>query len=115
MFTKLRTVIYNVTDLAKAKKWYAAITGRQPYFDEPFYVGFDIDGYELGLDPDMTGIVPGNSHVSYWSVASVEAAVSQCTAAGATLVTPPHNVGGSIITAIVQDPWGNAIGLIEGA
>jgi predicted enzyme related to lactoylglutathione lyase len=115
MFTKLRTVIYNVTDLAKAKKWYAAITGRQPYFDEPFYVGFDIDGYELGLDPDMTGIVPGNSHVSYWSVANVEAAVAECTAAGATLVSPPQNVGGSIITAIVQDPWGNAIGLIEGA
>lgn len=115
MFTKLRTVIYHVSDLTKAKKWYAAITGRQPYFDEPFYVGFDIDGYELGLDPDMTGVVSGNTAVSYWAVASVDAAVEKCTAAGATLVSPAQNVGGSIITAVVQDPWGNAIGLIEGA
>jgi predicted enzyme related to lactoylglutathione lyase len=115
MFTKLRTVIYHVTDLAKAKEWYAAITGQQPYFDEPFYVGFDIHGCELGLDPDMTGVVPGNTAVSYWAVESVAKAVEQCTAAGATVASPPQNVGGSTIVAVVQDPWGNAIGLIEGA
>jgi predicted enzyme related to lactoylglutathione lyase len=115
MFKKLRTVIYHVTDLAKAKKWYADITGQQPYFDEPFYVGFDINGCELGLDPDMTGIVSGNTAVSYWSVDSVPVAIDKCTAAGATILSPAQNVGGSIVTAVVQDPWGNAIGLIEGA
>jgi predicted enzyme related to lactoylglutathione lyase len=115
MFNKLRTVIYHVTDLAAAKAWYTGITGQQPYFDEPFYVGFDIGGSELGLDPDMTGIVPGNMAVSYWAVNDVSAAMEQCTAAGATLLEAAKEVGGGITVAVVQDPWGNAIGLIAGA
>ncbi|MDP3909203.1 MAG: hypothetical protein Q8Q14_02335 [Gemmatimonadales bacterium] len=31
----------------------------QPYFDEPFYVGFNVGGYELGLNPDIQGVPPG--------------------------------------------------------
>ena len=41
----LRTTIYKVDDLAKAKEWYAKAFETQPYFDEPFYVGFNIQGY----------------------------------------------------------------------
>ena len=54
MFNKLRTVIYHVDDIEKAKQWYINITGVQPSFNQPFYVGFDINGCELGLDPDIT-------------------------------------------------------------
>ena len=48
MFQGLRTVIYRVPDLAKAKAWYTEAFGVAPYFDEPFYVGFQIGGFELG-------------------------------------------------------------------
>ena len=48
----LRTTIYKVSDLLKAKSWYAKAFETQPYFDEPFYVGFNIGGYELGLLPE---------------------------------------------------------------
>jgi catechol 2,3-dioxygenase-like lactoylglutathione lyase family enzyme len=48
----MRTVVYHVDDLTKAKEWYADLLGVEPYFDEPFYVGFNVGGYELGLDPD---------------------------------------------------------------
>ena len=48
-FAGLRTAKYAAQDLAAAKKWYAEVLGRQPYFDEPFYVGFDVGGYELFL------------------------------------------------------------------
>ena len=65
MFKKLRTVIYHVSDIAAAKDWYIKATGIQPYFDEPFYVGFDINGFELGLDPDSSGVTSGNQTVSY--------------------------------------------------
>ena len=54
MFLGLRTVIYHAPDLAKAKAWYAAAFNVAPYFDEPFYVGFNIGGYELGLNPDAS-------------------------------------------------------------
>lgn len=115
MLQKLRTVIYHVSDLAAAKDWYTKATGIQPYFDEPFYVGFDINGFELGLDPSMENILPGNHTESYWAVESARAAVEKFTALGATLVQDVTNVGGTIQVAIVADPFGNHIGFIEGA
>lgn len=57
-FLGLRTTIYPVTDLAKAKAWYSAVLGVKPYFDEPFYVGFNVGGFELGLDPDTSAQAP---------------------------------------------------------
>jgi len=48
----LRTAIYKVGDIDKAKDWYAKAFSTEPYFDEPFYVGFNIGGYELGLQPE---------------------------------------------------------------
>ena len=50
MFLGLRTVIYNPGDMDKAKAWYSSVLGIAPYFDEPFYVGFNVGGYELGLE-----------------------------------------------------------------
>ena len=73
MFQGLRTVIYHVPDLAAAKAWYSAAFGTQPYFDEPFYVGFNIAGYELGLNPDHTVARPGpGGAVAYWRVADID-------------------------------------------
>jgi len=51
----LRTAIYHVSDLARAKEWYGRAFGVEPNFDESFYVGFNVGGYELGLDPDVKG------------------------------------------------------------
>ena len=114
MFKKLRTVIYGAKDLAAAKEWYIKATGLQPYFDEPYYVGFDINGFEIGLDPNATG-GPGNQSVSYWSVDDTDAASKKLVSIGGTLIQPKTNVGGEIHVAIVADPSGNHIGLIEGA
>lgn len=115
MFKKLRTVIYHVDDIDAAKKWYSEATGLQPYFDESFYVGFDINGFELGLDPDATGKTKGNQTVSYWAVDDTVKASQKLVSLGGKLVQPKTNVGGTIHVAIVEDPFGNHIGLIEGA
>jgi predicted enzyme related to lactoylglutathione lyase len=115
MFNKLRTVIYHVGNLQQAKEWYTNLTGIQPYFDEPFYVGFDINGFELGLDPDMDNIQTGNHHVAYWQVDDIHAAVNKAVSLHATIVSPINNVGGTIEVATIADPFGNYIGLITGA
>ena len=115
MFKKLRTVIYKVNDLNAARDWYTKITGVQPYFDQPFYVGFDINGCELGLDPDMNAVIPGNQAVSYWAIDKLADAISKCAEMGATIIQPKTNVGGEIYVAVIRDPFGNHIGLIEGA
>ena len=115
MFKKLRTVVYHVSDLESAKQWYSQITNMEPYFDQPFYVGFDINGCELGLDPDMTGVSAGNHSFVYWSVVGIENCVDSLIAKGAILSDAIKEVGDGIKVAVVNDPWGNAVGLIEGA
>ena len=59
MILGLRTVIYHVPDLPGAKSWYARAFGIAPYFDKPYYVGFNVGGFELGLDPDPGTAAPG--------------------------------------------------------
>ena len=49
MLLGLRTVIYRTPDIAAGKLWYTKFLGFGPYFDQPFYVGFNVGGYELGL------------------------------------------------------------------
>jgi predicted enzyme related to lactoylglutathione lyase len=110
----LRTVIYPVTDLAKAKEWYQRALGLAPYFDQPFYVGFQVGGYELGLDPDLSRIQPGAAgSVAYWGVEDIKAAWAHWLNAGATASEEPHEVGGGIWVATVKDPFGNLVGLIQ--
>jgi predicted enzyme related to lactoylglutathione lyase len=110
----LRTVIYHVGELDAAKAWYAAAFGIEPYFDEPFYVGFNIGGYELGLDPDASIARPGaGGAVAYWGVKDIELAVKHFVARGAKVRTDIQDVGGGIKVATVSDPFDNLIGLIE--
>jgi predicted enzyme related to lactoylglutathione lyase len=113
MFQGLRTVIYHVPDLAKAKGWYAMAFGVAPYFDEPFYVGFSIAGYELGLHPDLDGVTFGNNAVAYWGVPKIEEAMAHMVRCGAVTRSEPMDVGDGIKVASVGDPWGNTIGIIE--
>jgi len=116
MVIGLATVIYHVPDLDRAKAWYATAFKQQPYFDQPFYVGFNIGGYELGLDPDPAAGPPGpGGGVAYWRVAEIDRALQHFLAAGATIRTAVQNVGDGIRVASVADPFGNTIGLIENA
>lgn len=109
----LRTTIYNVENLAKAKKWYSKAFGMEPYFDEPFYTGYNIGGYELGLLPEEnpTKEKP-DSVLTYWGVNEIEKIYARFLENGATEHEKPHSVGGPLMVASVKDPWGNIIGLI---
>jgi predicted enzyme related to lactoylglutathione lyase len=113
MFQGLRTVVYHVDDLDRAKRWYTEALGFEPYFAEPFYVGFNVGGFELGLDPDTAGVRHGSHAVAYWGVPDARAAYDKLLALGATAHTEPNEVGGDIIVAAVTDPFGNALGIIE--
>jgi predicted enzyme related to lactoylglutathione lyase len=114
MFSQgLRTVIYRVPDLARAKAWYSAAFGVLPYFDEPFYVGFNIGGYELGLQPDRSGVVVGTNVEAYWGVDNADQAYQDLLEKGAREHSPVTAVGGGIRVATLADPFGNIIGLIE--
>jgi len=110
-FRGLFTVIYNAPDIAKAKAWYASVLGIAPYFDQPFYVGFSVCGYELGLSPAGAGGAGGS--VAYWGVADANAAAARLLALGATEHSAVRDVGDGIKVATVCDPFGNIFGVIE--
>jgi predicted enzyme related to lactoylglutathione lyase len=111
MLLGLRTAIYPTPDLARGKEWYRRVLGCDPYFDEPFYVGFSVGGFELGLIPDGQ---PGIDGVQvFWGVADAAAEQARLTALGALVHEPVKDVGGGIKVASVRDPFGNLLSLIE--
>ena len=113
-FQGLRTVIYHAPDLAKARTWYSQVLGIDPYFDQPFYVGFNVAGYELGLDPDASSTPGGNGGVvAYWGVANAEVSFRRLISLGATERSALQEVGEGIRVATVFDPFGNIFGIIE--
>ena len=111
MFQGLRTVIYGVNDIEQAKAWYSTVLGIQPYFDQPFYVGFSVGGFELGLDPDATPGTTGPK--AYWGVADAHAAWKHLIEQGARAHEPVQDVGDGILVGMVIDPFGNTLGIIE--
>ena len=113
-FLGLRTASYRAPDLALAKNWYATALGIEPYFDEPFYVGFSVGGFELGLDPDPDAAPAGPGSVTvYWGVPEADAAFARLLALGAREHSAVREVGGGIKVATVLDPFGNVLGIIE--
>jgi len=113
-FLGLRTVIYHAPDLVETKAWYSKALGIEPYFDQPFYVGFNVGGYELGLDPDASSTPGGKAGaVAYWGVANAEAAFHRLISLGATERSGVEEVGEGIKVATVFDPFGNIFGIIE--
>ena len=107
MIQGLRTVIYPVADLAEGKAWY----GRMLERGEPFYVGFSVGGFELGLIPDGDPS-PLGAH-AFWGVNDAAAEVARLTSLGAEVHEPVKDVGGGIKVASVKDPFGNVFGIIE--
>ncbi len=110
MFLGLRTVVYSAPDLAASKARWAAALGVRPYFDEPFYVGFNPGGYELGLDPNAD---PSAGPRTYWGVRSIAAAGEHLIATGAAVVDAVQDVGEGIKLGTFRSPAGDLVGLIE--
>jgi len=113
----LTTVVYPVSDLAKAKTLFTGLLGVEPLYDDAYYVGYTLAGQDgdtpiLGLDPNghargMTGATP------FWEVDDIHAAVAGLVAAGATIVEDVRDIGGGGLVAMVKDADGNVIGLIK--
>lgn len=112
-FLGLRTIAYQVGDIQKAKEWYSKVFEVEPYFDEPFYVGFNIGGYELGLQPEENPTTDKvKSVVAYWGVDHINETYDRLLGLGANFVEKPTNVGGDIVVATLKDPWGNLLGIL---
>lgn len=111
MILGLRTAIYPVNDLTKAKNWYSQVLEMKPYFDQPFFVGFQVGGFELGLLPQGESSIAGPQPL--WGVANIEDAFQRLLELGAQSLEPIADVGEGIKVAAVKDPFGNRLGIIQ--
>ena len=105
----VKTVIYPVTDIAKAKAVFTALLGVEPYVDAPYYVGYKVAGQDIGLDPN------GHKHgmTPYYQVDDIKQSLQALLDAGATRVQDVTDVGGGKLIAVVKDTDGNIIGLTQ--
>ena len=103
----VKTVIYPVTDLAKAKATFSALLGVEPYADAPYYVGYKVGDQDIGLDPH------GHKHgtTPYYHVDDIKQSLQALLDAGATTIQEITDVGGGTLIAVVKDSEGNIIGL----
>ncbi len=102
----IRSLVVPVTDLDAAKAVYTALLGA-PHTDEPYYVGYDVNGFEVGLAPgDGTG-----GPVAYADVEDLDATRATLLAAGATERSAPRRVAPGSRVCVLVDADGNPVGL----
>lgn len=105
-------IVYPVRDLARAKTFYRALLGVDPYSDAPYYVGYRVGGQEIGLDPN--GHAQGlTGPLGYRRVNDIASALRQLADAGAQTVQDVRDVGGGKLVAWIKDTDGNLIGLMQ--
>ena len=113
-FQGLRTVIYAVADLQKARAWYTQALGQEPYFAQPYYVGFNVGGFELGLDPDVSQRQGGEQRGRVLGRRETPGRPTRASSDSERARTAPvRDVGQGILVGSVVDPFGNVLGIIQ--
>jgi catechol 2,3-dioxygenase-like lactoylglutathione lyase family enzyme len=108
----MQTVIYPVHDLAASKELFTRLLGVQPTTDEDHYVGYDLAGQHIGLDPH--GHARGLTEpTSYWHVDDIRGTMTALIERGAVEQQAVVDVGGGKLLGSVSDADGNVIGLIQ--
>jgi predicted enzyme related to lactoylglutathione lyase len=108
----IKTVLFPVKDLDKAKALFTALMGPPQFGDGPPYVGWNVNGQNIGLT------VAGDRHGTagpqcFWQVDDIEASLKALVDAGAEPLQAVRNVGGGRLVASVRDAEGNEIGLAQ--
>ena len=106
MSPTIRSLVIPVSDVDAAKAVYTALLDA-PHTDEPYYVGYNVDGFEVGLTP---GDVAGGP-VAYADVEDLDATRATLLAAGATERSAPRQVAPEARVCVLADADGNPIGL----
>lgn len=104
MAKNIPLIVYPAKDLDKTKRFFNTYLGADPYADSEYYVGYRLDGLEVGLDPNGTAVI------SYIEVDDIEASLKTLTGAGAEIAQEPKDVGGGLLVAQVEVD-GNVLGL----
>jgi len=102
----IQALVIPVSDLESAKAVYGALFGT-PHTDQPYYVGYNVNGFEISLAPGETTGGP----VAYADVDDLDGARATLLEAGATERNAPREVAPNVRVCVLTDTDGNPIGL----
>ncbi len=105
----VKTIIYQVKDMARAKAQFRTLLGVEPYGDSPYYIGFKIGDQDIGLVPNS----PEAGTTAFYHVDDIKQSLKSLIDAGSQILREPKDVGGGRLVASVRDPDGNIIGLVQ--
>jgi predicted enzyme related to lactoylglutathione lyase len=105
MAQEIKVIVYPVSDVEKAKSFYSAFLGTKPYVDSPYYIGYRVGDFELGLDPNSK-VGP----IAYIDVTDIKSSIESMVEAGAEIVQEPKDVANGLLVAQLKDADGNMIG-----
>lgn len=106
MSPTIRSLVIPVSDLEATKAVYTALFGS-PHTDQPYYVGYNINGFEVALNPAGAGGGP----VAFADVDDLDATRATLIAAGATERDAPRQVAPETRVCVLADADGNPFGL----
>jgi catechol 2,3-dioxygenase-like lactoylglutathione lyase family enzyme len=106
MSPMIQSLVIPVSDLDAAKAVYTALLGA-PHTDQPYYVGYNVNGFEVALAP---GDVSGGP-VAYADVDDLDGTRATLLEAGATERSGPRQVAPETRVCVLADADGNPIGL----
>ena len=107
MTTAIRSQVIPVSDLDAAKAVYTALLG-EPHTDQPYYVGYNVGGFEVALAPGDVLRRPGGVRRRRRPRRDARETLL---AAGATERDAPQQVAPEARVCVLLDKDGNAIGL----
>ena len=105
----VKTIIYPVKDMSKAKAMFGKLLGVEPYSDAPYYVGFKIGDQDIGLVPNS----PEDGVTAFYHVDDIKKSLQLLTDSGAQVLREIKDVGGGRLVASARDADGNIIGLVQ--
>jgi predicted enzyme related to lactoylglutathione lyase len=109
----VKTILFPVRDPANAKALFTQLLGAEPTADSPYYIGYDVDGQQIGLVPGAHDSQAMTGTTAFFHVDDIKASVQAVLDAGGTTQQEIHDVGGGRQVAAVTDPEGNVFGFIQ--
>jgi predicted enzyme related to lactoylglutathione lyase len=107
----VKTIIYPVKDMARAKMQFRTLLGVDPNGDQPYYIGFQVGDQDIGLVPNS----PEAGMTAFYHVDDIKQSLQSLQEAGSQTLREITDVGGGRMVASVRDADGNIIGLIQDA
>ena len=105
----VKTIVYPVKDMTRAKTQFHTLLGVEPYSDEPYYVGFKLGDQDIGLVPNS----PEAGMTAFYHVSDIKQSLQSLQDNGSQTLREVNDVGGGRLVASVKDPEGNIIGLVQ--